>query len=72
MATDETVAATGDSMAADLSLHLGSSAADGSIEDVAASTQTRPRTRLQNGIHKEKVYTDGTVKYGCFTSSEEP
>jgi hypothetical protein len=36
------------------------------------STQQRPRTRLQSGIRKEKVYTDGTVKYGCFTSSGEP
>ena len=32
----------------------------------------RPRTRLQSGIRKEKVYIDGTVKYGCFTSSGEP
>lgn len=32
----------------------------------------RPRTRLQNGIRKEKVYTDGTIKYGFLTSSGEP
>jgi hypothetical protein len=32
----------------------------------------RPKTRLQNGIIKEKVYTDGTVKYGCFSSTGEP
>jgi histone deacetylase 1/2 len=33
---------------------------------------TRPRTRLQSGIRKPKVYTDGTIKYSCFTSSGEP
>ena len=32
----------------------------------------RPRTRLQNGIRKEKVYTDGTVKYSFLTSTDEP
>jgi histone deacetylase 1/2 len=32
----------------------------------------RPRTRLQSGIRKEKVYTDGTIRYGLFTSSDEP
>jgi hypothetical protein len=32
----------------------------------------RPRTRLQSGIRKEKVYIDGTIKYGLFTSSDEP
>ena len=32
----------------------------------------RPRTRLQDGIRKEKVYTDGTVKYGFLTSTGEP
>jgi hypothetical protein len=33
---------------------------------------TRPRTRLQQGVRKPKVYTDGTIRYGCFTSSGEP
>jgi histone deacetylase 1/2 len=32
----------------------------------------RPKTRLQSGIRKPKVYTDGTIKYGCFTTSGEP
>lgn len=32
----------------------------------------RPRTRLQGGIRKPKVYTDGTVRYSCFTSTGEP
>lgn len=31
-----------------------------------------PRTRLQGGIRKPKVYTDGSVRYGCFTFSGEP
>jgi hypothetical protein len=31
----------------------------------------RPKTRLQSRIRKEKVYTDGTIKYGCFTSTGE-
>jgi hypothetical protein len=32
----------------------------------------RPSTRLQHGIRKPKVYTDGTVRYGLLTSSDEP
>jgi histone deacetylase 1/2 len=33
----------------------------------------RPRTRLQHGIRKPKVYTDGTVRYGHLAvASEEP
>lgn len=35
----------------------------GSSELPRSSAPARPRTRLQSGIHKEKVYTDGTVKY---------
>jgi histone deacetylase 1/2 len=38
----------------------------------AIEQQARPRTRLQSGIRKEKVYTDGTIKYDFFTSSDEP
>jgi histone deacetylase 1/2 len=38
----------------------------------ATPIQSRPRTRLQSGIRKEKVYTDGTVKYSFFISSDEP
>jgi hypothetical protein len=37
----------------------------------AADTQ-RPRTRLQQGIRKPKIYTDGTVKYGFLATSDEP
>jgi hypothetical protein len=32
----------------------------------------RLRTRLQSGIHKEKIYTDGTVKYSFLSSTGEP
>lgn len=38
----------------------------------AAVAPIRPKTRLQSGIRKEKVYTDGTVKWLNFTSSGEP
>ena len=34
--------------------------------------ETRPKTRLQNGIRKEKVYTNGTVKYSLLSSTDEP
>jgi hypothetical protein len=33
---------------------------------------TRPRTRLQDGVCKPKVYTDGTVRYGLSVSTGEP
>lgn len=33
---------------------------------------TRPRTRLQSGIRKDKVYTDGTIRYSLFISNGEP
>jgi hypothetical protein len=32
----------------------------------------RPRTKLQGGIRKPKVYTDGTVKHNFLTTSSEP
>jgi hypothetical protein len=31
-----------------------------------------PRTRLQKGIRQPKQYTDGTIRYGMFTSIGEP
>jgi hypothetical protein len=52
-----------------------------SVDNVAAaginlghlsSADPRPKTRLQRGIRKPKVYNDGTVRYGCFTSNGEP
>lgn len=39
------------------------------VEDMASPV--RPHTCLQSGIHTEKVYADGTVKYGFFNSSDE-
>jgi hypothetical protein len=32
----------------------------------------RPRIRLQGGIRKPRTYTDGTIRYGMFTSTGEP
>lgn len=37
-----------------------------------APEQFLPRTRSQAGIRKPKVYTDGTILYGLFTSTGEP
>jgi hypothetical protein len=31
-----------------------------------------PRTRLQKGIKKPQIYTDGTIRYGLLTSTGEP
>jgi hypothetical protein len=31
-----------------------------------------PGTRLQHGIHKPKVYTDGKIRYSFFSASGEP
>lgn len=42
------------------------------IEPPTSSALTRPHTQLSSGIRKEKVYTDGTIKYGCFTTTGEP
>lgn len=42
---------------------------------MAPNQVTRPTTRLQSGIRKEKVYTDGTIKYGrnaFLTATGEP
>jgi len=36
------------------------------------SVQHRPVTRLQHGIRQPKIRTDGTIRYGCFTSTGEP
>lgn len=33
---------------------------------------TAPRTRLQEGIRKSKVYKDGNVRYGNLITCEEP
>jgi hypothetical protein len=31
-----------------------------------------PRTRLQQGISKPKIYKDGTIRYAMLTSTGEP
>jgi hypothetical protein len=33
------------------------------------STNLRPRSHLQDGIRKTKVYTSGTIRYGCIAST---
>jgi hypothetical protein len=38
----------------------------------ASLAPLRPRTRLQDGIRKAKVYTDGTVCYGFSAITGEP
>jgi hypothetical protein len=51
----------------------GSSADIHAADDLPqGAVQQRPKTRLRSGIRKPKVYIDGTVKYGRFTSSGEP
>lgn len=39
---------------------------------VAEGAPRRPATRLQHGVHKPKVYTDGTVRYGHLATVDEP
>uniref|UniRef100_J3LIX4 Reverse transcriptase Ty1/copia-type domain-containing protein n=1 Tax=Oryza brachyantha TaxID=4533 RepID=J3LIX4_ORYBR len=41
-------------------------------QDATTTMALRPRTRLQSGIRKAKVYTDGTVKWGLPTVTGEP
>jgi hypothetical protein len=44
------------------------------VPDSCAVVETNLRltTRSKHGIKRPKVYTDGTICYGCFTSSGEP
>jgi hypothetical protein len=37
-----------------------------------STPESRPRTRLQAGIRKPKVYTDGTIRYGLSTFTDAP
>ena len=53
-------------------METGSPTGSVPVASVTPATPLRPRTRLQDGIRKEKVYTDGTVKYGFLTSTGEP
>jgi hypothetical protein len=63
-------------MALELAAALGSSAPQVPMSapvKTIAPAATRPCTWLQGGIHKPKVYTDGTVQYGCIVAtSGEP
>jgi hypothetical protein len=45
---------------------------DDSQDPPEATLPTHPRTRSGAGIRKPKVYTDGTVRYGFYTSTSEP
>jgi hypothetical protein len=70
-------AAAGGSDAASESGAPGASSSDGSAatkttDDHPAAASDRPLTRLQAGIRKPKVYTDGTVRYGFYTFTGEP
>jgi hypothetical protein len=42
------------------------------LRDTGNTDQSRPHTRLQVGIHKPKIYRDGTVRYGCLAQDGEP
>jgi hypothetical protein len=48
--------------------HYGSNESSSAMAPVVPS---RANKRLRHGIRKPKVYTDGTVKYGLFTTSGE-
>jgi hypothetical protein len=50
----------------------GSSAPASPVADPPPPEQNRPRTRLQAGLRQPKIYTDGTIRYGMFTSNGEP
>jgi hypothetical protein len=47
-------------------LEVGSSVGTGS--ESCPTTEIHPRTRLQGGICKPKVYTDGTIRYNYLAS----
>ncbi|WVZ51017.1 hypothetical protein U9M48_002209 [Paspalum notatum var. saurae] len=54
----------------------GAAASGSTAADVFATpvppAPTRPATRLQQGIRKPKVYTDGSVRYGFLAENKEP
>lgn len=53
----------------------GPSATSGSSAVPTTVTAPRPHTRLQSGIRKDKIYTDGTIRYdkqSYFTLTGEP
>jgi hypothetical protein len=43
-----------------------------SADPPAAAEQQYPKTWSQSGISKPKIFTDGTVRYGFFSSTGEP
>jgi hypothetical protein len=42
------------------------------VPSATSHASTHPTTRLQQGIRKPKIYTDGTIRYGLFTALGEP
>jgi hypothetical protein len=40
--------------------------------DASPEQNQRPRTRLQSGIVRPKKFTDGTIRYGMYSSTGEP
>uniref|UniRef100_A0A0A8Y2X1 Reverse transcriptase Ty1/copia-type domain-containing protein n=1 Tax=Arundo donax TaxID=35708 RepID=A0A0A8Y2X1_ARUDO len=54
------------------SIESGAPAPPVSGGGASSPVQHRPVTRLQRGIRQPKIRTDGTIRYGCFTSTGEP
>jgi hypothetical protein len=54
-------------------IEVESSAPSVPYGSIAEDTNTlRPQTRLQDGIRKEKKFIDGTARYECIATAEEP
>lgn len=68
-ATDPAIAPPVGSASNPRGAKIGSSAA---APSEPAEPHRRPHTHLRDRICKPKVYTDGTVRYGFFTSIGEP
>jgi hypothetical protein len=43
---------------------------DEPLPEVVCHTTHRPHTRLQGRIRNSKVYTNGTIRYGCLASTD--
>jgi hypothetical protein len=71
-ATNERAAGTPASTVEDQTQHPASQSGLSAEPTLEASVQHRPVTRLQLGIRQPKIRTDGTIRYGCFTSTGEP
>ena len=48
-----------------------SSVTTGSVLSPVPPPPQRPSTRLQQGVRKPKVYTDGTIRYGQLAATSE-